>query len=243
MKINILILNTLFILLMLACQTKTTDQNLNTDSIVVNNKDSIHQKIATEEQKSVFLIIYGKEIWIRDIPSTGKVILKLNEGDECKILEKGKLEIIQGRPDYWYKIEFNKTEGWVFGSQTDIMLFKPLEETFVGNLSSVCDDQLIQEIGTPTSFSYLFKKDNTFRFTVAAGYTIEGKTEWKNNMLTLKLQKLIMDSPEGLKSNGISGMFVFTVFKKDNIICLAGKDNKLKDKTYSPSGGCFCINE
>jgi len=68
------------------------------------------------------LLIIGNDIWVREIPSTGKVVMKLNDGDLCEVLEKGKYEEIRGMKDYWYKIRFNEKEGWVFGSQTSIKL-------------------------------------------------------------------------------------------------------------------------
>jgi hypothetical protein len=243
MKFIILITTILIAVSLSFCQSKIPEQKIINDSITSSIDTTKLSTNIAENGKENFLIIHGKDIWVRDLPSTGKVVLKLNEGDKCKILEKGKMEILKGRPDYWYKIEFNKLEGWVFGSQTDNSLFKPLDQPFTGNLSAVCDDLLIQEIGTPSSFSYLFKNDNTFRFTVAAGYTIEGKTEWKSNILILILEKLIMDSPEGSKNTEIQGKITFSVYKKDQIVCLAEKENNLKDKTYSPTGGCFCMDQ
>ncbi len=50
--------------------------------------------------------------------------MKLNTGDLCKILEKGKFEKIREMEDYWYKILFNGNTGWVFGSQTSAKLKK-----------------------------------------------------------------------------------------------------------------------
>ena len=64
------------------------------------------------------LIIIGDQIWVRDRPTDGKVVMKIDEGTECRILQKGKYEVIKGIPDYWYKIRYRGQEGWVFGSQT-----------------------------------------------------------------------------------------------------------------------------
>lgn len=74
------------------------------------------------------LIIHGKDIWVRDEPTTGKVVMKLNEGDKCKILEKDRLEIIRGTADYWYHIEFEGKSGWVFGSQTSKKIVDNIRE-------------------------------------------------------------------------------------------------------------------
>jgi hypothetical protein len=68
------------------------------------------------------LIIQGHDIWLRDEPATGEVILKLNTGDTCEILELGIFEIINGQADFWYRVKYKEQEAWVFGSQSDIKL-------------------------------------------------------------------------------------------------------------------------
>lgn len=40
-----------------------------------------------------YLFIEGKGIWIRETPINGKVIMKLNTGNKCVILKKGKFSI------------------------------------------------------------------------------------------------------------------------------------------------------
>lgn len=86
-----------------------------------NKKDAGVKSIQGKKVSSnKYLFIEGQNIWIRSKPSTGKVVMKLNTGDKCKILEKGKQETIMGVTDFWYKIEFNGKAGWVFGSQTSM---------------------------------------------------------------------------------------------------------------------------
>jgi len=72
------------------------------------------------ENTETYLTIVGKDIWVRETPTDGEVVMKLNDGDKCKILEKGKQETIKGTSDNWYKIEFDGKQGWVFGSQTSV---------------------------------------------------------------------------------------------------------------------------
>jgi hypothetical protein len=66
------------------------------------------------------LVIEGHQIWVRAIPKTGDVVMKLNDGNVCKIIQKGEEQIIRGHKDYWYQIEYNGLTGWVFGSQTSL---------------------------------------------------------------------------------------------------------------------------
>ncbi len=77
------------------------------------------------------LTIEGVDIWVRDAPVSGKVVMKLNEGDKCRILGKTGFEIIRGMADWWYQIEFEGQTGWVFGSQTDVKHFVQLVDQYV----------------------------------------------------------------------------------------------------------------
>ena len=73
-----------------------------------------------EADKINYLTIIGDNIWVRDFPSTGEVIMKLNSGDKCEVLERGKFEEIRNMYDYWYKIKCNGKIGWVYGSQSNL---------------------------------------------------------------------------------------------------------------------------
>lgn len=103
------------------------------------------------------LIIEGKDIWIRDEPVTGDVLMKLNTGDICEVLEKGKKVQVRDMLDHWYKINFNDTVGWVFGSQTNLKTGETIDVTefstflaeFIGaykdntnNLSDFTDEKI-----------------------------------------------------------------------------------------------------
>jgi len=104
----------LLCLLLAQCGKKTSEFNSgNTDRI--SNVSIDNSSVSSEE----FLTIKGKNIWVRDEPGTGKVVMKLNEGDQCKVFGHEQFEIIRGQADYWYQIEFNGQKGWVFGAQTD----------------------------------------------------------------------------------------------------------------------------
>ncbi|MFN8256151.1 MAG: hypothetical protein U0W24_10710 [Bacteroidales bacterium] len=224
----------------LSCQNsgnsnKANDEN--TDSVVANPEPAQKDpEIGNQE----LIIIHGKDIWIRDLPVTGQVVMKLNEGDECKIIDKSEMMFVKNLPDYWYKIDFNGKQGWVFGSQTSMSLFTPLNEPIIGSLT-VCEDDIVKLSETPPSFSYTFNKDGNFTFSVAAGYNITGKYLWNENHLTLNPSSLIMSTPDGNQVKQVTGKIVFNVCRKANIICLSGFENKFSDKDYSPKPGCFCL--
>ncbi|MEQ9374695.1 MAG: hypothetical protein RIG68_05945 [Imperialibacter sp.] len=90
-----------------------------------------------EEPESNMLTIVGNDIWIRDKAGTGEVVMKLNNGDKCKIVSDypKQFEVIRGDPDYWYFIEFEGKNGWVFGSQTSLAVdIEPLTGTSADDL-------------------------------------------------------------------------------------------------------------
>jgi hypothetical protein len=208
--------------------------------------DSIALKSDTEETRTIsnplsdrILVIYGENIWVRDKAKTGKVIMTLNQGDTCKILERGELAVINGQPDYWYKVEFENNQGWLFGSQTDKTLFMPLNDSLKGRLE-ICNDELMDQLGAPAANSYNFEEEKSFSYMVAAGYSISGIYEQKGNILTLSSLSMSVETPDGKQINELKGSISFRLFTNNKVIFLGEKTNTLKDKTYAPAGGAFC---
>lgn len=92
------------------------------------NDDSDSGKPAANvEANKATLTINGNGIWVRSKPVSGDVVMKLNEGNECIIHEKSELDTVKENVDYWYKIEFDNQQGWVFGSQTSKSLNKSID--------------------------------------------------------------------------------------------------------------------
>ncbi|NJN41434.1 MAG: SH3 domain-containing protein [Flammeovirgaceae bacterium] len=73
-----------------------------------------------EESDFAILTIQGNNIWVRDYPNTGKVVMTLNEGDRCKVLQTGRYDVIRGKGNSWFEIEYEGKRGWVFGSQSNV---------------------------------------------------------------------------------------------------------------------------
>lgn len=96
----------------------------NSEKTSINQIDEVldeeRPEEAIEDNIPAMLVIEGRDIWIRDEPSTGNVIMKLNTGDTCEVLEKGGSEAIRGMRDYWYKIRHKGKVGWVYGYQSSV---------------------------------------------------------------------------------------------------------------------------
>ncbi|MBW1298811.1 hypothetical protein [Aquimarina litoralis] len=109
--------------------------------------------ISPSKQKT--LTIIGDNIWVRDYPKKGKVVLKLNQGNRCVVLDTSNIDTTRGYIDYWYQIKYKDTIGWVFGSQTNLMttdskntdLFLMQMETFINALK-------IRDFRTLNNFIY-----------------------------------------------------------------------------------------
>lgn len=103
----------LALLLDSACKKAGSQDQKNpgvSDSVVLESESA-------SEVRSV-LIIHGSDVWVRDAPITGEVIMKLQGGDSCNVVGHGVRDTIRDIPGWWYKIEFQGKPGWVFGSQT-----------------------------------------------------------------------------------------------------------------------------
>lgn len=118
------LLFSILIITLFSCGSGNNHNQENEEAIDEQNIDGlVSESFFNEEgndESTEHLIIHGKDIWVRSEPATGVVVMKLNEGDKCSIIAKGFFEIIRGEADYWYKIEFNGKQGWVFGSQTSV---------------------------------------------------------------------------------------------------------------------------
>ena len=114
---------------------ETTD---NTDTTTENESDVVVE--AEKGEKGEKLTILGDNIWVRSVPKTGEVVMKLNNGTVCEVLDKGEQQEIRKDIDYWYKIRVNDKEGWVFGSQTslktgEVAKVTPFTEVLIGFLT------------------------------------------------------------------------------------------------------------
>jgi hypothetical protein len=103
--------------------------------IVANMKDSLNTSFAESDigdsdggdegsdegdSGDDALTINGDGVNLRSDPSVSpdNKVAQFNKGQKCTILEQGKLEAINGKLDYWYKVNCGGSTGWVFGAFT-----------------------------------------------------------------------------------------------------------------------------
>lgn len=107
----------LFAFVLFSCGSETDSEEISEDSLKESAEVIVEE--VREAIDSTVLSIEGNDIWIRSKPFTGDVVMKLNTGDQCKVIEKGDIVQLRDMLDRWYKIEFDGKTGWVFGSQTN----------------------------------------------------------------------------------------------------------------------------
>ncbi len=66
------------------------------------------------------LMITGENVNVRSAPDVTQdnKIFQVSSGDVCKILERGDMDEIGGKLDYWYKVSAKGQSGWVFDTFT-----------------------------------------------------------------------------------------------------------------------------
>lgn len=77
------------------------------------------QNLKSDAKSRYVAKISGNQIWVRDAPSNGEVIMKLNNGTIVFVMDQGPYEEIRDMQDYWYQINYKGKIGWVYGSQLD----------------------------------------------------------------------------------------------------------------------------
>ncbi|MBN2892042.1 MAG: SH3 domain-containing protein [Bacteroidales bacterium] len=151
-----------------SCKNKTNKEE---DNSKINTVQDIESNPEVE-----YLSIVGDQIWVRSEPSTGDVVLKLDNGTKCILLEKGEKQTIKGVTDFWYKIEYDGKEGWVFGSQTSVSqniaekvvqgddleaflsgFLKNIKDGKINNLKTYFVNDSLYELYNPGVFIYVVK--------------------------------------------------------------------------------------
>ncbi len=106
-------------LTLLACNSSSSDTETEQAEEKTTQNNDVEENSASFDEKE-YVSIEGDDIWVRSQPTDGEVLMKLNNGTKCELLQKGKQETINGVTDFWYQIKYDEKTGWVFGSQTNL---------------------------------------------------------------------------------------------------------------------------
>ena len=110
------------------------DQRFNGSDLLSLVQERLSQEDTTSQAKELNLnpgrlakqttskLMVTAEAFIHSQPSSRDSIIltELEKGDECIVLSKGIEEIVDNKKDYWYKVQHEGKEGWVFGYYTSL---------------------------------------------------------------------------------------------------------------------------
>ena len=173
---------------------------------------NLYAQEGTKTPKDSELLIVGSNIWVRSEHTTGDVIMKLNDGDKCKVLDQGRFEYIRGSAHFWYQIVFKSDTGWVFGSQTN-------RSAEVNVLSSTGKDELWEVFKTKQIEKCKSDNDTGYAECIVNDFNlIDRKNKLPDNGLMLHYKR------EGASSyqNQISKKFADKLFIIDELVAGSG---------------------
>lgn len=88
-----------------------TTQFQKVDSIPTAKKKALRDTVLTIRADTVRVLYY---------PNTGREVMKLLAGDVCRITRTGRYDVIEGKGNFWIRVERFGGKGWIFGGQTSL---------------------------------------------------------------------------------------------------------------------------
>jgi hypothetical protein len=88
-----------------------TTQLQKLDSVPLPAKSHLKDTILTITADTVRALYY---------PNTGREVMKLVKKDVCKITRTGRYDVIDGKGNFWIRVERFGGKGWIFGGQTSL---------------------------------------------------------------------------------------------------------------------------
>ncbi|MCF8219830.1 MAG: SH3 domain-containing protein [Bacteroidales bacterium] len=99
--------------------SQSDDQESKTNDTLQTKEDQQPAKALPEPGET--LVITGENVNMRTQPKIGdNVIMQLDSGAEATILKRGEKAQISDMVDYWYKVDYNNREMWVYGAITNV---------------------------------------------------------------------------------------------------------------------------
>ena len=111
------------ILFFLSCKESKKQEAtipVNVDTAKYKKVDSIVNVIPRSALRDTILTITDDSVFALYYPNTGKVVMKLKKGDVCNITRTGRYDVVDGRGNFWIRVERFGGKGWIFGGQTSL---------------------------------------------------------------------------------------------------------------------------
>ena len=112
----------LSLFLLAGCSKKQTESPIpiQVDTSLYHKVDSITSSESKTVLRDTILTIKADSVNALYYPNTGKVVMKLKAGDVCKITRKGRYDVVDGKGNFWIRVERFGGKGWIFGGQTSL---------------------------------------------------------------------------------------------------------------------------
>jgi hypothetical protein len=153
----------LFLLSLVFTQCGKTSVEQASSALVVDTAnlqkiDSVPE-VAKSHLKDTILKITADSVRALYYPNTGREVMKLAKGDVCKITRTGRYDVIDGKGNFWVRVERFGGKGWIFGGQTslesDVWAFSegmterghPYSQYKINKLSAPTFEALFKQIG------------------------------------------------------------------------------------------------
>ena len=119
---NPLVAFLLVVVILLGCdkpKAETKPNNMAVDTTQLQKLDSVPLP-AKSHLKDTVLTITADTVRALYYPNTGREVMKLVKKDVCKITRTGRYDVVDGKGNFWIRVERFGGKGWIFGGQTSL---------------------------------------------------------------------------------------------------------------------------
>lgn len=85
-----------------------------------DTEESVPSLPPSTDSNKLFITEESAPVYSTPASDQDEMITQLKEGDVCVVLEVGDREVIDGNNDYWYKVQHQESEGWIYGFYTSM---------------------------------------------------------------------------------------------------------------------------
>jgi len=108
--------------LVLSCSKKEKENPIpeGVDTTKYQKVDSIATIIPKTALRDTILTIVADSVDALYYPNTGRFVMKLKRGDVCNITRTGRYDVVDGKGNFWIRVERMGGKGWIYGGHTSL---------------------------------------------------------------------------------------------------------------------------